>query len=138
MVIRLPDKKYNSDEKLRGFYRDVLDRTREMPGVKSVGFGSDAPFTSIGDTNGYVIEGAPPPRPVRSTMALSEVTAGYLETIGANLLEGRSLEDGDRPETMPVVVVNEFLAKQHWPGQSAVGKHLRFTKRKMVGGRSWG
>src|SRR6266404_2738276 len=131
MVIRLPDKKYNSDEKLRGFYRDVLDRTREMPGVKSVGFGSDAPFTSIGDTNGYVIEGAPPPRPGEINDGLyREVTAGYLETIGANLLEGRSLEDGDRPETMPVVVVNEFLAKQHWPGQSAVGKHLRFTQEK--------
>jgi predicted permease len=131
MVIPLPDKKYNSDEKLRGFYRDVLDRARTLPGVKSVGFGSDAPFTSIGDTNGYLIEGAPPLRPGEGNDALyREVTAGYLETIGANLLEGRSLEDRDRPDTMPVVVVNEFLAKEHWPGQSAVGKHLKFSQEK--------
>jgi putative ABC transport system permease protein len=131
MVIPLPDKKYNGDEKIRGFYADVLDRTRAMPGVKSVGFGSDAPFTSIGDTNGYVIEGAPPPRPGEINDGLyREVTAGYLETIGANLLDGRSLEDRDRPDTMRVVVVNEFLARQHWPGQRAVGKHLRFTQEK--------
>lgn len=131
MVIPLPDKKYNSDEKLCGFYRDVLDRARTLPGVKSVGFGSDAPFTSIGDTNGYLIEGAPPLQPGEGNDALyREVTAGYLETIGANLLEGRSLEDQDRLDTMPVVVVNEFLAKQHWPGQSAVGKHLKFSQEK--------
>jgi len=128
MIIPLPGKKYNSDEKLRGFYRDVLDRTRTLPGVKSVAFGSDAPFTSIGDTNGYLIEGAPPLRPGEENDALyREVTAGYLETIGVNLLEGRALEDRDSPESMPVVVVNEFLAKRHWPGQSAVGKHLKFS-----------
>jgi putative ABC transport system permease protein len=131
MVIPLPNKKYDSDEKLRGFYRDVLDRTRTLPGVKSVGFGSDAPFTSIGDTNGYLIEGAPRLRPGEDNDGLyREVTAGYLETIGAILLEGRSLEDRDQPETMPVVVVNEFMAKRHWPGQSALGKHLKFTEEK--------
>jgi predicted permease len=139
MIIPLPDKKYDSDEKLRGFYRDVLDRTRTLPGVKSVAFGSDAPFTSIGDTNGYLIEGAPPLRPGEENDALyREVTAGYLETIGANLLEGRALEDRDSPDSMPIVVVNEFLAKRHWPGQSAVGKHLKFSSaekqwRKVAG-----
>jgi putative ABC transport system permease protein len=127
MIIPLPDKKYSSDEKLRGFYLDVLDRTRTLPGVKSVAFASDAPFTTIGDTNGYLIEGAPPLRPGEGNDALyREVTAGYLETIGANLLEGRALEDRDSAESMPVVVVNEFLAKRHWPGQSAIGKHLKF------------
>jgi predicted permease len=128
MIIPLPDKKYDSDEKRRAFYHDVLDRTRTLPGVKSVAFGSDAPFTSIGDTNGYLIEGAPPLRPGEGNDALyREVTAGYLETIGVSLLEGRALEDRDSPDSMPVVVVNEFLAKRHWPGQSAVGKHLKFS-----------
>jgi predicted permease len=65
MGIPLPNTKYNSNEKLRAFYRDVLDRTRTLPGVKNVGFGSDAPFTSIGDTEGYVIEGHVPPYPGR-------------------------------------------------------------------------
>jgi predicted permease len=127
MIIPLPDKKYNSDEKLLGFYRDVLDRARTLPGVNSVGFGSDAPFTSVGDTNGYWIEGAPPLRPGEENDALyREVTAGYLETIGANLLTGRLLEGRDQPGSMPVVVVNEFLAERHWPWQSAIGKHLKF------------
>jgi len=126
MVVPLPGKKYDTNEKLRAFYRDGLDRVRVLPGVKAVGFGSDAPFTSIGDTEGYLIEGAPPLLPGQENDALyREVTAGYIETIGGTLLAGRLLEDRDVEGAQPVVVVNEFLAKLHWPGQDAVGKRLK-------------
>jgi len=131
MGVPLPDTKYNTNEKLRAFYRDVLDRTRTLPGVKNVGFGSDVPFTSIGDTEGYAIEGAPPTLPGQDNDALyREVTAGYLETIGGTLESGRLLEDRDIESGQPVVVINEFLAKRHWPGVDPVGKRLKLTGSK--------
>jgi putative ABC transport system permease protein len=131
MGVPLPEKKYDTNEKIRAFYRDVLDRARALPGVKAVGFGSDVPFTSVGDTEGYAIEGAPPTLPGQDNDALyREVTAGYLETIGGTLLGGRLLEDRDVESSQPVVVVNEFLAKRHWPGQDAVGKRLKLTGSK--------
>jgi putative ABC transport system permease protein len=131
MGVPLPGTKYNTNEKLRAFYRDVLDHTRTLPGMKTVGFGSDAPFTSVGDTEGYAIEGAPPTLPGQDNDALyREVTAGYLETIGGTLKEGRLLEDRDIESSQPVVVVNEFLAKRHWPGQDPVGKRLKLTGSK--------
>ncbi len=131
MAVPLPNTKYDNNDKLRAFYRDVLDRTRTLPGVKNVGFGSDVPFTSIGDTEGYVIEGAPPLLPGQDNDALyREVTAGYLETIGGTLRSGRLLEDRDIESSQPVVVVNEFLAKLHWPGQDAVGKRLKLSGSK--------
>ena len=131
MGVPLPDKKYDTNEKIRAFYRDVLDRTRALPGVKRVGFGSDVPFTSVGDTNGYAIEGAPPTLPGQDNDALyREVTAGYLETIGGTLEAGRLLEDRDIASSQPVVVVNEFLAKRHWPGQNPVGKRLKLSGSK--------
>src|SRR5580693_353710 len=131
MGVPLPDKKYNTNEKIRAFYRDVLDRTRTLPGVKSVGFGSDVPFTSVGDTEGYAIEGAPPTLPGQDNDALyREVTAGYLETIGGTLESGRLLEDRDIESGQPVVVINEFLAKRHWPGVDPVGKRLKLTGSK--------
>lgn len=139
MDVPLPETKYNTNVKLRAFYRDVLDQMRALPGVKGVGFGSDAPFTSVGDTYGYVIEGAPPLLPGQENDALyREVTAGYLETIGGTLIAGRSLEDRDIESSQQVVVVNEFLAKRHWPGQDAVGKRLKLggskeTWRTVVG-----
>jgi predicted permease len=131
MGVPLPDTKYNSNEKLRAFYQDMLDRTRTLPGVKNVGFGSDVPFTSIGDTEGYAIEGAPPTLPGQDNDALyREVTAGYLETIGGTLESGRLLEDRDIESGQPVVVINEFLAKRHWPGVDPVGKRLKLTGSK--------
>lgn len=131
MGMPLPRAKYDTNEKLRTFYREVLDRARVLPGVKTVGFGSDVPFTSIGDTEGYVIEGAPPLLPGQDNDALyREVTAGYLETIGATLLEGRLLEDRDVESAQQVIVVNEFLAKRHWPGQDAIGKRLKLSGSK--------
>jgi putative ABC transport system permease protein len=131
MGVPLPNTKYNTNEKLRAFYRAVLDRARTLPGVKNVGFGSDVPFTSIGDTEGYAIEGAPPTLPGQDNDALyREVTAGYLETIGGTLESGRLLEDRDIESGQPVVVINEFLAKRHWLGVDPVGKRLKLTGSK--------
>jgi putative ABC transport system permease protein len=131
MEVPLPGAKYNTNEKLRAFYRDVLDRVRALPGVKAVGFGSDVPFTSVGDTTGYVVEGAAPLLPGQDNDALyREVTAGYLETIGGTLRAGRLLEDRDVESSQQVVVINEFLAKREWPGQDAVGKRIKISGSK--------
>lgn len=52
------------------------------------------------------------------------VGAGYLETIGAQLKEGRFLEPGDQMDSPAVVVVNETLAREFWPNQSALGHRV--------------
>jgi putative ABC transport system permease protein len=124
--VPLPQLKYDTDPKVRNFYRRVLQDLQGKPGVVSAAFASDAPFTSEGDTEAYRIEGEPPLLPGQMNDALyREVTPGYLQTIGAALVEGRYLAESDIETSQQVVVVNEFLAKRHWPGQSAVGKHLR-------------
>jgi predicted permease len=125
--IGLPDKNYDTDEKIRAFQRSVLEHVRALPGTKAAGFGSDAPFMTEGDTNGYSVEGEPRLPPGQYNDALyREVSPGYLEAVGAKVLEGRLLQDSDRNGGQRVVVVNEFLAKRHWPGKSAAGKRLRF------------
>ena len=127
MGISLPKTKYDTDEKTRVFFREVEEKVRALPGVKSVGFSSDAPFITEGDTEGYVVEGEPAlPKGQFNDALYREVTPGYLEAIGANLQEGRVFEGSDRAGGLNVVVVNEFLTKRHFPGRSAVGKRVRF------------
>jgi putative ABC transport system permease protein len=131
MGVPLPSTKYDTDDKKRNFFVATVEGVRALPGVRGAGFGSDAPFTSEGDTNGYSVEGAPLLLPGEVNDALyREVTPGYLETMGATLLEGRLLEDADREQGSLVVVVNEFFAKRHWPGQTAIGKRIRFGDEK--------
>ncbi|HEX2662411.1 MAG TPA: ABC transporter permease [Candidatus Acidoferrum sp.] len=124
-VLPLPRPRYDTEAKIRRFYRDVLADLSTKPGIVSAGFASDAPFTSEGDTEGYAVEGEPSDPAKVNDALYREVTPGYLHSVGARLLGGRFLGESDVEKSQPVVVVNEFLAKRHWPGQSAVGKHLR-------------
>jgi len=131
MGVPLPEKKYDTDEKVRGFFRAVVAEVRALPGVKGAGFGSDAPFVTNGDTEGYTVEGEPPlPTGEYNDALYREVTPGYLEMLGAKPKEGRFLLDSDHEGGSQAVVVNEFLAKRHWPGKSAVGKRIRFGGEK--------
>ena len=130
MAVPLPDPKYDTKEKRRNFYNTVAAGVRTLPGVKGADFISDAPFTANGDTYGYIVEGAPPTKPGEVNDALyREVTPSYFDTVGATLREGRFLQDSDREAGQLVVVINEFFAKRHWPGQNAVGKRIRFDDK---------
>src|SRR6202521_5002181 len=96
MGVPLPEKKYDTNEKVRGFFRTVVEDVRALPGVKGAGFGSDAPFVTIGDTDGYTAEGEPPlPKGEYNDALYREVTPGYLEMLGVKLKEGRLLEESD-------------------------------------------
>jgi len=124
-ILPLPRPKYDTDAKIRNFYRGVLAELSSKPGVITAAFASEAPFTSEGDTEGYTVEGEPTPQPGQVNDALyREVTPNYLSAVGAKLVEGRNLAETDTETSQPVVVVNEFLAQRHWPGQSAIGKHI--------------
>ena len=131
MGVPLPEKKYDTDEKVRGFFHAVEENVRALPGVKGAGFGSDAPFMTNGDTEGYTVEGQPPlPTGEYNDALYREVTPGYLEMLGARVKEGRLLDESDHEGAALAVVVNEFLASRHWPGKSAAGKRIRFGGEK--------
>jgi putative ABC transport system permease protein len=131
MGVPLPEKKYDTDEKVRGFFHAVVEDVRALPGVQGAGFGSDTPFMTNGDTEGYTVEGEPPlPAGEYNDALYREVTPGYLEMLGARVKEGRLLVENDHENGALALVVNEFLAKRHWPGKSAVGKRIRFGDEK--------
>ena len=133
MGVPLPEKKYDTDEKVRGFFHAVVEDVRALPGVQGAGFGSDTPFMTNGDTEGYTVEGEPPlPAGEYNDALYREVTPGYLEMLGARVKEGRLLVENDHENGALALVVNEFLAKRHWPGKSAVGKRIRFGDEKAL------
>ena len=124
-ILPLPQNKYDSDAKIRTFYRRVIEELRAKPGITAAAFASEAPFLSEGDTESYTVEGEPLPEPGHWNDALyREVTHNYLSAVGAKLIEGRSLQESDTENSQQVIVVNEFLARRHWPGQSALGKRM--------------
>lgn len=122
----LPAAKYPDQQRRAQFYEQVLDRVRLLPGVRSAAFAGNLPFTAMGNTKSYAIEGVPEPPPGHSQDTLYRpVTRDYLATIGAVLNEGRAFSADDRPTSPLVAVINEHFARLHWGEQSPLGHRIR-------------
>jgi len=119
----LPRNKYGELPKRDAFYRQVVERVRALPGVVSAGYTTAMPLTWKGGTNGFSIEGRGqgPGQDAQSR----QVSAGYMETMGVKLRQGRFLDERDDAQAQPVAVINETMARQFWPGEGALGKRFK-------------
>jgi putative ABC transport system permease protein len=109
------------------FYRQVLQRVRNVPGVESVGAINHLPLA--GDIWGYsfLIDGRPKPRPGESPMAVYRIAMpGYFETMRLPILRGRSIATTDDSSAPGVVVINQAAAKKYWPGADPLGQRVSF------------
>ena len=55
------------------------------------------------------------------------VTPGYFQLIGMPLLTGRDFAPEDDEQHPLVTILNQHLAQHYWPGESAIGKKIRFS-----------
>jgi predicted permease len=122
----LPQNKYAAQPKRAQFYDQVLARVQQLPGVISAGYTTSVPLQWQGGANGFMIEGVQPPPGVLLNVIHRQVSANYLQTIGMALREGRYFDEHDNRQSMPVVIINETMARQYWNGESALGKRINF------------
>ncbi|HKG14241.1 MAG TPA: ABC transporter permease [Pyrinomonadaceae bacterium] len=121
----LPPNSYTEHSQRLAFYDGVLARVRSLPGVVSAGYTTTVPLTWKGGTSGLTVEGRPPARGLQDDANHRQVTADYLQALGLPLKAGRYLEGADGPDSQPVAVVNEAMARAFWPGGDAVGKRFK-------------
>ena len=111
-------------------WQKVLRKVRDVPGVTTVAATSNAPFDPAGIASGpgdvdFQIEGRPvSPGTLAPTVDLTSVSAGYFAAIGQPLLAGREFAERDDNEAMRVAVINETIARRHWPGEDPVGRRV--------------
>ena len=108
-----------------GFYRTLRLRLATQPGVEAVGLARAVPLTSGGANFGGVSVEDPLRVPGDVSMAYSNsVEAGYFESLGIPLLEGRTFREGDGADGTQSVVVTKAFAEFWWPNQSALGRRI--------------
>jgi predicted permease len=109
---------------VNAFHEHLQASLAALPGVTGVGSVSHLPFDNIPNWgNPYLT--LPGQDPSTTPFAdFRSVSPGYLEAIGAHLLEGRFFTEADDAGSQPVVIVDDLLAKRNWPGESAVGKNI--------------
>jgi len=113
------------------FYRDVLDRVRQLPMVKSAAVSTDLPLTGERGFSSFQYEiGGRPPLPIaeRPMTAASIVDLDFLATMGIPLKSGRWFSTADTPHSTEVVVVNEAFVRAAFHGENPIGR-LVLTRR---------
>ncbi len=124
---RLPAGKYDTPEKIWTMFDRTVHELRSLPGVESAALVRASPLSGNGETYPAAVEG-------RTQVAASEapqvqvnsVTTDYFRTMRIPMLVGRDVAEMDGAGALPVAVVNKAFAEQTWPGQSAIGKRVKF------------
>ena len=132
---------YPRPEQRAAFIKQVVDRLAEIPGIDLAGAGSSLPLADrIGpEVATFSIQGQPATIAQPASAQASIVTPGYIESLGIALRDGRAFTWFDDARANQVVIVNERLARQHWPDRSPIGQRLivRFAgppvAREVVG-----
>jgi predicted permease len=112
-----------SEERGRQFYQQLVERLAATPGVRSVTIANYLPLGFIGMLGQISVEGQPPPTDGPPIMAAwQHVGLRYFETIGIPFLRGRDFTARDTISSERVVIVNETLARRHWPNLKDIGE----------------
>lgn len=124
--LELPRAKYSDDSQQIAFFQQAVNRLKELPGVKGVGAVSDLPFSQSVSKQLFTIEG----RPARTMTDVPasdyrQISPEYIEAMEIRLVRGRDFQPQDQPGAVPVVLVNETLARRYFPGEEAVGRKIR-------------
>lgn len=123
--VSLPRTRYPDEDARRRFTDEALRRLRALPGVAAAGATSTIPFGGSYNDSVILAEGyAMKPGESLISPQQVDVTPGFFEAMGARLVRGRFFEDSDVPGSLPVVIVDQKLAKRFWPGQDPIGRRL--------------
>ncbi|GEN11820.1 duplicated orphan permease [Myxococcus fulvus] len=124
--VSLPATRYPDDARQAALFQQVLERVQALPGVKSAGAISDLPLGGNDVSTVLTREGQSRPEPGEArSVGYQCITPGYFRTLGIPLLGGRDLTAMDGEGTQRVVLVNQTLAREAWPGETPVGQRIR-------------
>jgi predicted permease len=106
-------------------YKQIMDQLARLPGVQSVGAITSLPLSQMFAWGPITVEGRIPPPGENFINADIRVTAGnYFQAMQIPLREGRFFNESDTKTSPLVGIVDEYMAKELWPGQSPLGKRL--------------
>src|SRR5581483_2900328 len=131
--------KFSSASQQLSFYNRVLERVRALPGVVSAGVIDDIPFGIDRSHQPIAVEGRPVvPMSEQPEVDVSIASDGYMSALRIPILRGRNFTNADIAGRPPVVLISASLAKQFWPNENPIGKHITLTffpeaPREVVG-----
>jgi putative ABC transport system permease protein len=132
--------RYKEEAQVNDFYTALLERVAVIPRVTSVGI-----INTLNASTNYRIDEHPAvPREQQPSAQMNQVNPDYFKAMGIPLRAGRFFNDTDRKGAPPVIIIDDVLAREQFPREDPIGKHLTFWDKSweivgVVGGtRYWG
>src|SRR5258708_6992778 len=123
------------------FFSNLIDRLKQIPGVRKVGATSGLPMNDNGglpDGGFLLVSQNEMPRTMdglaamfhqKERMGIAEycvATDGYFQVLGIPLIRGRIFDERDGANSSHVAVISESLARDRWPNQDPLGHMIEF------------
>ncbi|HEX9886824.1 MAG TPA: ABC transporter permease [Longimicrobiales bacterium] len=134
--LSVPVEKYPDDRAVRLFYGQAFEALEALPGVDGVAAMTTLPRATSWVTRAFDIDARPTVGDeVRPESGVQAVNADYFAALGVDLVHGRGLEESDRSDSSPVVVVNDAFSQRYFPAGSALGQRITVegASREIVG-----
>jgi predicted permease len=104
------------------FYRTLLDRLRQLPGVESVTMAQNRPGSGWSNNNdGFDLDGVGKPG---AWLRSNNVGPGFAHTMGVRILAGRDIAESDAQGTQIVALVNETFVKKYLANTNPLGHFI--------------
>jgi predicted permease len=114
------------------FFRQLLDRMRNTPGVERAALARTVPLGFSGNSSsGVEIDGYQPKQDEEVVITYNEVSDGYFETLRIPIVQGRAFTERDEDGAQGVVIVNETMARRYWKDGNPVGRYLSRGKARL-------
>jgi putative ABC transport system permease protein len=124
LQMTVPDRVATADER-RQFYAEFFERIEALPGVVSAGGTTRLPLGSTNVTTQVMVEGGDPDPARLPEVEFRRAVHLYFETMGIPVLRGRSFDERDGPNGIPVVVLNQTASRRLFGAQDPIGRRLR-------------
>jgi predicted permease len=122
------------------FFSNLIDRLKQIPGVRKVGAISGLPLVGGGLPDGMfqLMNQSEIPKKMEDFGALLQqkerlgiadfgvATDGYFQALGIPLIRGRMFDERDGPDSPHAAVISESLARERWPNQDPIGHTIEF------------
>src|SRR5215470_12326452 len=140
-TVELPEAQYAKPEQKVVFYQRLQERVRALPGVTQASAILPLPISGSDAFFDFQVEGRPAPAGEKPHADIRLVNLDYFSTMRIPFLAGRDFTAQDGPNSPPVAVVNQSLAKTYFPDEDPIGKRLELafgyvkeaTKFQIVG-----
>ena len=128
MRVSIPQSRYGEPPLRIQFYDRLVEQIAGLPGVEAAGAVSFLPLAGLGAATGFEVVGAPPPPrgegPVTDVRVISDE---YFKAMGIPLVRGRLFDESQPADAQNRIIVNEALARRHWPGEDPIGRRIKVS-----------